>query len=348
MKTSPRFTAASLALALAATFLAFGSALTRAASAQGGSIDALQRGYRTGYSDGYQAGWRDSVERRARDFRTKEQYQSADRVYVEAYGPREDYRDGYRQGFESGYGAGYDRRGFDSTIPTTLARRGTVNDDADDDSRVTSTTSAGGVNTTVRRRPASDPPAGGVSDSDGGRRGAGGSGIPVDTILRVELLNRLSSDVSHRGDPFQARALEPREYEGAILQGRVLSVKRAGRVKGTAELQLSFDQIRFPDGRYENFSAQVVEVVNTSDNAGVGDVDTEGGVRGRDSTRDDATKVGASAGLGAIIGAIAGGGKGAAIGAVIGASAGTGGVLAQRGSEIRLERGQQLRIRTSR
>jgi len=347
MKTSQRFSAPSLALALTLLLLPFTTTTARAAddttSAQDAQLGALQRGYRTGYSDGYQAGWRDSVERRRRDYRTKEQYQRADRVYVEAYGPVEDYRDGYRQGFESGYATGFERRGFDSTIPTTLARRGATGDlDDADGGRVSTSTS---TRTTAGRT--TNDPLGNVSDSDG-RRGAGASGIPLDTVLRVELLNRLSSDVSRRGDPFQARVVEPAEYEGAILQGRVVSVKRAGRVKGSSELQLSFDQIRFPDGGYADFSARVVEVVDTSDHAGVGDVDEEGGVRGRDSTRDDATKVGASAGIGAIIGAIAGGGKGAAIGAVIGAGAGTGGVLAQRGSELRLERGTNLRIRTSR
>ena len=59
------------------------------------------------------------------------------------------------------------------------------------------------------------------------------------------------------------------------------------------------------------------------------------------------SKVGAATGIGAIIGAIAGGGKGAAIGAAIGGGIGAGGVLSQRGKEIRLERGQQLKLRTS-
>ncbi len=84
-----------------------------------------------------------------------------------------------------------------------------------------------------------------------------------------------------------------------------------------------------------------------SGNENVGDVDDEGGVRGKSTTKDDVTKVGAGAGIGAIIGAIAGGGKGAAIGAVIGGSVGTAGVLTQRGKDIRLEPGQQLRIRTT-
>ena len=77
------------------------------------------------------------------------------------------------------------------------------------------------------------------------------------------------------------------------------------------------------------------------------EVDTEGGVKGRDSTKDDAAKVGAASGIGAIIGAIAGGGKGAAIGAIIGGGAGTAGVMTQRGKDIRLDRGQHMKIRTS-
>ncbi len=57
--------------------------------------------------------------------------------------------------------------------------------------------------------------------------------------------------------------------------------------------------------------------------------------------------MGAGAGIGAIIGAIAGGGKGAAIGAVIGGGLGAGGAITSRGKDVRLERGQELLIRTS-
>jgi hypothetical protein len=101
------------------------------------------------------------------------------------------------------------------------------------------------------------------------------------------------------------------------------------------------------DGRSANFNAQLIEVVQTED-GNAGDVDTEGGISGESSTKQDAAKIGAGAGLGAIIGAIAGGGKGAAIGAIIGGAVGTGGVLATRGKDISLPRGQQLLIRTSR
>ena len=60
-----------------------------------------------------------------------------------------------------------------------------------------------------------------------------------------------------------------------------------------------------------------------------------------------AVYAGAATGIGALIGMIAGGGKGAAIGAAIGGSAGAGGVLSTRGKDIRLDRGTQLKLRTS-
>jgi len=123
-------------------------------------------------------------------------------------------------------------------------------------------------------------------------------------------------------------------------------VQRPGKAHGRALIQLAFEQIHMPGGDWQVFGAQLVEVVHSAE-TGVGEVDEEGGVHGKDSTKDDITKAGAAAGIGAIIGAIAGGGKGAIIGAVIGGSAGTAGVMSQRGKEIRLEPGQQLRIRTT-
>src|SRR5437588_5616946 len=84
---------------------------------------AIMRGYRTGYSDGYQAGISDAARNAPRDFRTKAEYDHADRAYNSNWGLIEDYRDGYRQGFEVGYEAGFDHKPFDSTIPPDLKRR---------------------------------------------------------------------------------------------------------------------------------------------------------------------------------------------------------------------------------
>jgi len=289
---------------------------------------ALERGYRTGYSDGYAAGSKDIANHADRNYQKADDYQHADRAYNEAWGTIEDYRDGYQQGFETGYSAGYDQRPFESSIPKGLSRRGAVTN-ANDNSQVVNQPAPNDqtVNTSA-------PPAAPLS-------------IPRDAVLTVSLESSLSTDASQRGDRFRARVIEPREFAGAVVEGRVARVKRPGRVKGTAELQLEFDSIQMPDGRVTPISADVVELLDSGRRDDAGSVDSEGGVRGRSTTKDDISKVGASAGIGAIIGAVIGGGKGAAIGAVIGGAAGTGSVVSKRGEDVRLPQGQQMRIRTA-
>jgi hypothetical protein len=78
-----------------------------------------------------------------------------------------------------------------------------------------------------------------------------------------------------------------------------------------------------PDNRVADLHAVLLEVVPLNSDSSPS-VDSEGAIRGRDSTKDDVAKVGGASGIGAIIGVIAGGGKGAAIGSIIGAGAGTG------------------------
>ncbi len=340
MKIFYRFLVTSLTLALMVVpaYIAVGAQDSSAQDpAAQQATSTLQRGYRVGYTDGYQAGLRDSTDHAARDYRNKEDYKSADRAYTATYGSLEAYQDGYRQGFEVGYTAGYEHRQFDSTVPPGLSMRG-------DGSTAVDNSGSSSGNTTV-----SNSSSGNTGVNNGSASGGTAPApvfIPRNTIMRVELLTNLSTDVTQRGDQFQARVLEPREYEGAMIDGHVAQVKRPGRGHGSAELQLSFDQIRFTDNRSANINAQVIEVITTG-HTGVRDVDPEGGIRSKGSTTGDIAKVGAGAGIGAIIGAIAGGGRGAAIGAAIGGGAGTAGVLTSRGKEIRLASGQQLRIRTA-
>lgn len=340
MRNPTRILAAWLALAVVA--LPLSAAETTSGNLMSGrtslaqSVGALERGYRTGYSDGYQSGYRDSADRAARDFRNKEDYQRADRAYSTSYGALEDYRDGYQQGFEAGYDTGYDRRGFNSTIPPNISRRGTVDVQADANisSSTTGTSSSGGGNI-------------GSSSNSGPINTGNATFIPANTVLLVELMTNLSTEATQRGDRFEARVLEPADYQGAMLEGHVSRVKRPGKIKGNAELQLTFDKISL-NGRWTELRAQVIEVIDNLGGSGeVGEVDEEGGVKGKDKTKDDVAKIGSSAGVGAIIGAIFGGGKGAAIGAAIGGAVGTGGVLTSRGKEIRLDHGQHFRIRTS-
>lgn len=357
MKTRKQFLAAAIAFALSLASLA-SLATPSARAAQDAPYGAIERGYRTGYSDGYQVGWSDQSKGARADYRSKEDYRRADRAYAATYGAVEDYRDGYRQGFEVGYQAGYGRRGFDSNLPAGgVQRRGSASTETPD--AVDNTVADAGrvedaedsnSQQTVRPEPPPDPRTESVSTSRGSRSGGGTStsGMSGETVMVVELQNRLSTDVSQSGDRFEARVLEPQHLAGAVVAGRLRDVQRAGKAKGRALLQLDFEQIQMQGGGWQNFSAQVVEVLPTGGDEGtVGEVDPEGGIRGKSTTKDDVAKVGAAAGVGAIIGAIAGGGKGAAIGAVIGGSAGGAGVMTQRGKDIRLEPGQQLRIRAA-
>ena len=288
---------------------------------------ALERGYRTGYSDGYTAGYSDVSNHAPRNYQDKADYQKADRSYNDVWGPIEDYRDGYQQGFEAGYTAGYERQQFNSTLPSGLRRRG-------------ANTGNGAAPPDVNPQPNNDP-----VDVNATTAPNGSLAIPRNTILALELLTPISTDASQRGDRLQAKVFEPAQYAGYIVEGRVAQVKRPGKVKGVAELQLAFDQIRSPDNRTATLHAELIEISPVGNENT--DIDSEGGVKGQDSTKDDAAKVGAASGIGAIIGAIAGGGKGAAIGAIIGGGAGTAGVMTQRGKDIRLEHGQHLKIRTS-
>ena len=316
----------SLVILAAVAMTSWATISPHAANAQGQST-ALERGYRTGYSDGYNAGYRDVSNQAARNHQTNDEFQQADRNYNQAWGTIEDYRDGYQQGFEAGYSAGYDREPFNSSIPTGLVRRTSVD---------------AGTSTTVDRTQTADDTSGISSVQT-----SGSVSLPRESVLLVELQTPLSTDATQQGDRFEARVLEPRELTGSTVAGRVIRVKRAGKVSGAAELQLAFETLRTPDGRTSSLSAQVIEVLNTGHSDESGEVDNEGGVRGKTTTKDDISKVGASTGIGAIIGAIAGGGKGAAIGAAIGGSIGTAGVLSQRGKDLRLPQGQLLRIRTA-
>ena len=170
--------------------------------------------------------------------------------------------------------------------------------------------------------------------------------IPTDTELIVELLEDINTDRNREGDRFQARIISPTELNGAIIEGRISKIQRPGRIKRRAEMLLSFDRVVLTQNRWSNFSAIVTEVLpRKGDN--VKRVDTEGTVEGKSSVKSDSIKLGATTGTGLVIGAIAGGPVGAAVGAGVGAAFGVGAVVVERGKHIRLDKAQQLRIRSS-
>jgi hypothetical protein len=298
---------------------------------------ALQRGYRTGYSDGYMSGYRDSSENAARNFEKHREYQKADRAYASNYGSLEDYRDGYQQGFESGYSTGFEKRSFDALMPSGLGKRGTTptptNIPTSNLPKKPSNTStpklAAKVNAPVASQPSGEPII----------------LIPTDTELVIELITEINTLTAKAGDKFQAKIVSPYEITGAIIDGHLVKVVQPGRLKRKAALQFSFDQIRLTETRWSNFNAILTEVIPVKDN-NVKEVDIEGTANGKGTLKKDGITVGGAAGTGLIVGAVVGGPVGAAVGAGVGAAFGVGAVVIERGKQIKLLSGQQLRIKT--
>jgi len=303
---------------------------------------ALQRGYRTGYSDGYMAGYRDTIDTLARDHARHEDYRKADRAFNKDFGSLEEYRDGYQQGFESGYSTGFEKRSFESSLPTDIKRRGatpavvgntvaTVTQQPSTVSAVTTDNTAIAANT-PQNAYTQNPEAVII--------------IPRETELMLEVQDDLSTERNREGDKFVAKVVSPAEIAGATIEGRINKVTKPGRLKRRSELSLSFDRILLNEARWSNFSAMLTEVMPIKgDNVKV--VDSEGTAIGKSSLKGDAIKVGGATTAGLVTGAVVGGPVGAAVGAGVGAAFGVGAVVIERGKHIKINKNQQVRIKTS-
>jgi hypothetical protein len=169
--------------------------------------------------------------------------------------------------------------------------------------------------------------------------------VPNGTQLVGVLNNDLSTQNVREGERFTMTVRSPGQYDGATIEGSVLSVSRGGRISGRSEMTLDFDTIRLRDGRSYRF-AGILEAVRTP-NGDVVRVDNEGAVRDSDQTKQTVTRTAIGTAVGAIIGAIAGGGKGAAIGAVVGAGAGAGSVYIQGRNDLDLGAGTEVTVRST-
>jgi hypothetical protein len=153
---------------------------------------------------------------------------------------------------------------------------------------------------------------------------------PVGTALALELITPVSSETAQVETQVTARLRQPVVVDGftvipagATLQGDVIEVERAGRVRGRSHLGIRFTSVTI-DGQKDSLRTNAL------------------GFDGEATKSEDATKVGGGAGIGALIGGIVGGGSGAAKGAAIGGAAGAGAVLATRGRDVSLAQGAEL------
>ena len=283
-----------------------------------GAAQTYREAYDLGYEDGRQAGIQDQRQQRLFDLANRKEFQTADSGFEAQRHDREVFLVAFRLGFEDGYEEGYGLRASSpdlsgSSVPAP-----------------TSTSDERPLESTVR--PAQSPTV-----------------LPAGTEFGVELLDTLSTQFNERGDTFRARVFRDVHLhqgivipKGTQLYGRITHLKRAGRIRGRAQMSLRFDELRFLDGRIIGLEATLVEIDQRSSEKLK---DEEGTIEARATKGKDLGKIGKTAAVGALIGVMAGGKAGSGVGALSGAAVGLGRVLLTRGKDAQLEARTRLRIR---
>lgn len=174
--------------------------------------------------------------------------------------------------------------------------------------------------------------------------------LAAGTQLPLVVHNSISTRSAKAGDPVYLETLFPITQDnriiipaGSYVHGEVVQAKRAGKVKGRAELLIRLDLLILPNGYTVSFNA----VPSGAGTGGNEVVDSEGKMKGdSDKTSDVGTVVRsttAGVGVGAGVGALAGNaGRGAGIGTLAGAATGLMAVLLTRGPEAEIPRGSTI------
>jgi hypothetical protein len=172
--------------------------------------------------------------------------------------------------------------------------------------------------------------------------------IPSGTKVPLSLKQSVSTKNAREGDAVYAVTTFPVVINdrivipaGTYVQGRISSVKRAGHVKGRAEVLMHFSTLIYPSG-YTVVLPGAVENVPGAEKTSM--KDEEGTIRQDSQTGEKAKTVATAAGTGAVIGGLSNGVKGGLIGAGVGGGIGTVIGLMSRGNDVRMEAGTTLEM----
>ncbi len=176
--------------------------------------------------------------------------------------------------------------------------------------------------------------------------------VPAGTRIPLQLRQPVSTKTAEPGDPIYAQTSFPIVTGGVMaipagtwVQGLVDRVKRAGRIKGTAELQFHLTSLIFPDGRTIDMAA-AIDRVPGDQGASVREPNT---VKHDSEKGKDLERVGTAASHAGQIGALTGAAaspsiRGIGVGGLAGVAAGTLiGVLA-RGTDVLFDTGTAVEI----
>ncbi|HEY6465911.1 MAG TPA: hypothetical protein VIY69_07960 [Candidatus Acidoferrales bacterium] len=174
--------------------------------------------------------------------------------------------------------------------------------------------------------------------------------VPTGTHIPLILHNAISTRSARPGDPVYFETDYPVLIDGKVVipagsyvSGEVTQSKRAGKVKGKAQIAIRLTTMILPNAYEVNLAAM-------PSNAGTGGGETtnnEGTITGDSDKASDAGTVirttEAGTGIGAGVGAASGHiGEGVGIGAAAGAAAGLAAILLTRGPDAELPRGTTL------
>ncbi len=180
--------------------------------------------------------------------------------------------------------------------------------------------------------------------------------VPAGTKVPIQLRQPISTKNAQPGDPVYAQTSFPVLIDGKIaipagtwVQGAVDSVKRAGRIKGTAELQFHLTTFIYPNGYSLNIAAAIDQVPGNASTS----MKEPGTVKHDSEKGKDLERIGRGASEGGQVGALAGAAAtrsigGLGIGGLSGAAAGTLIALLARGSDVNFDTGTAVEISLSR
>lgn len=158
--------------------------------------------------------------------------------------------------------------------------------------------------------------------------------LPAGTKIRLRMDNEINSKVSSVNDTFTSVISESVKVRdtvvlpiGAIINGRIMQVKRASTGKKNGSLTLSFEMLRFKNGDRREIDGILVNQLAVKSA----------------STKDILTIAGA-AGIGAIIGGISRLENGTLLGAAVGSGAGAGAIFLRKGKDVRIKANEEFEI----
>jgi len=171
--------------------------------------------------------------------------------------------------------------------------------------------------------------------------------VPAGTKISVQLRQAISTKNAQPGDPIYGQTNFPVFVNqqvmipgGTFVQGVVDRVKRAGRIKGTAELQFHLTKLLYPNGYIVDMTAPIEQVPGDES----AKVKEPGTVKHDSEKGKDLERIGTGASEGAAIGTVAGVAArpslgGVRAGGLAGLAGGTLIGLLARGSDVRFETG---------